>query len=142
MKIIKLIKPGLFIYECIRIVLLAFILYFQGGEGISAKVIFTAPGALYPLMAMFIWLDCGRYRVYVPLFTAGKCVGIFMMLGWSIITRQVTMIESFVLSVDFFSLAAVLMIRRNLKIQTARAASILNTVQISSPQIAPELEDK
>ncbi|MCL2266512.1 MAG: hypothetical protein FWC17_01945 [Treponema sp.] len=122
--------------------ILALTLYMQEGGGFSVKVIFTAPGVLYILMALFILIDSKRYSVYLPLFIAGKFTGIFMLLGWSIITRQVTMIESFVLSVDFFSLAAVLMIRRNLKIQTARAASILNTVQISSPQIAPELEDK
>ena len=119
MKIIKLIKCGLFVYECIRIVLIAFALYLQRSGGFSVKVIYTAPCALYPLMALFIWIDANRHKAYVPLFMAGKCIGIFMLLGWSIITRQVTMIESFILSGDFFSLAAALMINRDFQRQTA-----------------------
>ena len=121
MKIIRLIKGGLFIYECVRIMLLAVVLYFQESGGLSVKVIYTAPGVLYLLMALFIWLDTDKYRAYVPLFTAGKCVGIFMLLGWSIITRQVTMLECFALSGDFFTLAAALMINKSLQEQSVKA---------------------
>jgi len=117
MKITKLLKGGLFVYECFRIIILAFVLSFQGSWGFSIKIIFSAPGALFPLMALFIWLDANRYSAYIPLFAAGKCIGVFILLGWSIITRQVTMIESFVLSGDFFALAAVIMINKDFQKQ-------------------------
>ena len=133
MKITQLVKGGLFIYECIRIVFLALVLYLQGSGGLSIKVIFTAPGVLYPLMALFIWLDANRYKVYIPLFLAGKCVGVFMLLGWSIITRQVTMIESFILSGDFFSLAAAIMINREFQKQSAQEILPQET-QVQEPE--------
>jgi len=138
MKITKLIKGGLFIYECIRVVLIAFVLYLQGIGGLSVKVIYTAPCALYPLMALFIMIGANRYKVYVPLFIAGKCIGVFMLLGWSIITRQVTMIESFILSGDFFSLAAALMINRDFRKQT----EFNEQKQPAELPSSPEPEDK
>jgi NADH:ubiquinone oxidoreductase subunit 2 (subunit N) len=39
-------------------------------------------------MAIFILLDSSRYRVYIPLFTAGKIIGLFSLLGFPIIAGQ------------------------------------------------------
>jgi formate hydrogenlyase subunit 3/multisubunit Na+/H+ antiporter MnhD subunit len=44
--------------------------------------------ALFPLMAFFIYLDSTRFKVYIPLFTAGKFIGIFSILGFPIIAGQ------------------------------------------------------
>ena len=126
MKIIQLVKPALFIYECVRIMALITVLIFQRNDpGFLIKMIFAAPTALFPLMALFIWLDTGRYKTYLPLFTAGKCIGIFILLGWSIASRQVTIIGEFygiailaeliLLSGDFFALAAVLLIIKDVQ---------------------------
>jgi hypothetical protein len=49
---------------------------------------FTANGALFPLMALFIWLDVSYYRPYLPLFIAGKCIGILSLVGWLIVFIQ------------------------------------------------------
>jgi len=35
--------------------------------------------SLFPLMAFFILLDGARYKVYIPLFIAGKCIGILSL---------------------------------------------------------------
>jgi len=87
-------------------------------------VLFAAPSALFPLMALFIWLDIDRYKVFVPLYLAGKSIGIFLELGWSIISRQGTMIGSLnftsivaqlILSGDLFALAAAIMIYKCLQ---------------------------
>jgi len=111
MRIIQLFKPGLFIYELLKFMILVFILLFQKEEPVTtAKMIFAASGVLFPLMALFIWLDTNRYNVYLPLLIAGKCVGIFILLGWSILSKQVTMIESYLLSGDLFALAVILLI--------------------------------
>jgi hypothetical protein len=102
------------------------ILIIQGDvPGLLIKIILAAPTALFPLMALFIWLDTARYKEYLPLFSAGKCIGIFLLLGWFIIFRQATMIgkildiaiyaELILLFGDLLSLSAVLLISKNVK---------------------------
>ena len=116
MGINRLLKPGLFLYECIRIIFMAAVVVLSpGGNEILPRLIFMAPGVLFPLMALFIWLDVQRYRAYLPLFAAGKCIAIFTLLIWSIFSRHFTIgRESLwgLLSGDFFALAAVLMINK------------------------------
>ena len=125
MVLIRLLKPGLFIYECVRIMVIAAYAVLLGRNHIDFPVIFfAAPAVLFPLMALFIWLDIYRYKTYLPLFISGKCIGIFSLLGWLIISRQVTMftelfgntvIEMILLSGDFFATAAILLIAKNVK---------------------------
>jgi hypothetical protein len=124
MGIIRLIKPGLFLYECLRILTLGAVLILRSNEtGVSGHFVYAAPGVLFPLMALFIWLDSGRYRAYLPLFAAGKCIGISTLLGWSIVSGQVTIIgrvfgaavlaELAFVSGDLLALAAVLLIYKD-----------------------------
>jgi FtsH-binding integral membrane protein len=116
MKIVHFVKPGLFVYECVRILAITFILFLQADRaGFSINLILIMSGALFPLMALFIWLNTNRYKAYLPLFLAGKCIGAFTLLIWFIVSKQDTIIESFVLSGDLFSLAAVLLIIRETK---------------------------
>jgi hypothetical protein len=120
MGLIRFFKIGLFIYECIRILLLALILIIKGTDsGLLIRMVFAAPSALFPLMALFILLDTNRYKAYLPLFLAGKSIGVFLEALWSIISIRVTMNESMdhsvilaqlILSGDLFSLAAAIMI--------------------------------
>jgi len=73
-------------------------------------------------MALFIWLDINRYKAFLPLYTAGKCISLFLMLGWLIIARQVTMMGSIfgksfynemtLFGGDLFTLIAVLLIMK------------------------------
>ena len=90
----------------------------------SIILVFTAPGVLFPLMALFIWIDTVRCKAYLPLFTAGKCVYIFLLLIWFILSKQVTIfagndsiagIAQFFLSGDFFSVAAALIIKKDIQ---------------------------
>ena len=116
MKIISFVKGGLFVIEFFRIIILAIILITQENNiGLSIIILFAAPCVLFPIMALFIWLDTGRYRAFIPLFIAGKCVSIFMILGWFIMTWQVTMIMGLILSVDFFAFALILMVNNDSK---------------------------
>lgn len=119
MRVSSIVKPSLFIYECLRIVFLFLVLVFQLSRLDAVLWLsFTANGVLFPLMALFLWLDISGYRPYLSLFIAGKCIGIFSLLGWSIIFSRVTMIESFskifiilelvLISGDLLALAAVL----------------------------------
>jgi len=123
-----LIKPGLFVYECVKILILAAFVALQ--PAISAAMlsndltsfpvlVFASSGALFPIMALFICLDTSRYKAYLPLFIAGKSISIISFLGWSIIIRRLTMIKEFsavvfaewlLLCGDLLALAAIILI--------------------------------
>jgi hypothetical protein len=129
MKIIQLIKPGLFLYECLRIMILVVILILRSnGDNFIGHVAYTTPSALFPLMALFIWLDSQRYRAYLPLFAAGKCIGISTLLGWSIVSGQVTMMGRFLgaavfaeiilICGDLLSIVIVLLVYKDNKINS------------------------
>lgn len=124
MGIIRVLKPALFIYECFRIVILAFTLvYTLPGISAVSLLAFSSPQALFPLMALFLMLDVVRYKNYIPLFIAGKCIGMFTLLIWSFIFRNLTVLEGLAgyyvitefifLSGDFFALALIILIFRN-----------------------------
>jgi len=115
-----------FLFECIKLMVISTILIIQGDvSGLLIKIILAAPGALFPIMALFVWLDTDRYKEYLPLFLAGKCISIFLLLSWFIVFRQVTMIgnifgsaiyaELILLGGDLLSLGAVLLINKNVK---------------------------
>ena len=87
-------------------------------------IAFAASAPLFPLMALFIWMDSARYKAYMPLFSAGKCIGFFSILGWSIIARQVRIIdvlsgspkakfESFLFYSYLFSMVVIFLIIRD-----------------------------
>jgi hypothetical protein len=122
MVLIRILKPGLFTYECVRTFVLAVTLVFLLPETTSSIpwLAFAAPGVLFPLMALFIMLDVSRYKVYLPLFIAGKFACIFSLLSWSLIFGNNTIAAEFhrvpvivdlvFFSGDLFALAAVLLI--------------------------------
>ena len=111
MKLTLLVKSGLFLVECIRVLILAVILLIQGNKnGFSVEIVFIAPSVLFLLMSLFILLDTNRYKAYIQLLTAGKCISIFIILGWFILTAQVTIMEGLVLSCDLFAMALVLLV--------------------------------
>jgi len=126
MGIIRLFKLILFIYECIIFFLVSVIMVFSSiNQAGLPQIAFASCAAMFPLMALFIWLDSARYTVYMPLFTAGKCIGIFSILGWSIIAGQVKIssvlsgtagIESFLLYSYLFSMIVILLIIRDKKL--------------------------
>jgi hypothetical protein len=93
MKISRLLKPILFAGECIRITALTtmYAVLQPAGSIAFPWIVFTASGALYPLITLFFWLDSERYKSYIMLYFAGKCVNISSLLGWFIITRRGTM---------------------------------------------------
>ena len=104
--------------------MLAAILILRSNESdILGRLVYTAPSALFPLMALFIWLNSQRYRAYLPLFAAGKCIVISTLLGWSIVSGQVTMVgkflgaaifaEAVILSGDLLTIAAVLLVHKD-----------------------------
>ncbi|MDR1210666.1 MAG: hypothetical protein LBK40_00385, partial [Spirochaetaceae bacterium] len=50
--------------------------------GAFPYIVYAAPNCLFPLMALFIVLRAGEYRVFLPLYMAGKAVGVMALIGW------------------------------------------------------------
>jgi hypothetical protein len=124
MGIIRVLRPALFIYETVRIIILAVTLMFVlPGNNAIPWLAFASPGALFPLMALFLWIDIRRYKPYIPLYIAGKCIGILSLLVFSITSGRFTMINKFYgasvfaelifLSGDLLALAGILFIFMN-----------------------------
>ena len=116
----RLLKLGLFIYELIRIMVLAAYVFMQPFDPVGLpRLLYAGSGVLFPLMAMFIWLDVSRYKAYLPLFMAGKCISIFILAAWLVISRRlsipvsspgISISESLILCGDLLALTAVLLI--------------------------------
>lgn len=141
MKIVSLLKPGLLIYEVFRLVILTIILILQANNSsVFVMMIFATPGVLFPIMALFICLNTAHYREYLPLFIAGKSIGIFALLSWFIISQQLSMVSIFLsgitlLSFDLFSLASVLVIKNDVDKSTSGESQTIN------PAIANNLNE-
>ncbi|MCL2230988.1 MAG: hypothetical protein FWC01_07815 [Treponema sp.] len=116
MSLIRILKPGLFLYEVIKLLILTFMLY-SAGQLDSMRVLYPA-SVLMPLLTLFYWLDSDRYRPYLNLIIAVKCIGIFVTAGWCIASKDVTIVDSYFLSGDLLSLAAVLFIFRDFQKST------------------------
>jgi len=142
MRIVSIIKPVLFLYECFRIFVFTIVMVYTLQE-ISAVpyLVFAVPAIMFPLMALFLWIDASRYRAYLPLFTAGKCAGILLMLVWLIVAGRDTIMYTihgrtgedvaiiaslFGASGDLVALAAVLFIYRDMQKYTKKPA-VLDT---------------
>jgi len=134
MRIIQLIKPVLFLYECLRTMILAVVLLLKSnGYDFFGQLTYTAPSALFPLMALFIWLNQERYSAYLPLFLAGKCIVFITSLVFSIISGQVTMIGGLmgfdlVFIFDILAIIAALLIYRDNK-KITEIKSDINTTE-------------
>jgi hypothetical protein len=125
MRIARFFKLILLIFECINFVFITGITVFRVNDQLgSPQITFLASSALFPLMALFIWLDNDRYKVYMPLFTTGKFIGVFSILCWSFFSRRVKIsevlsgvadIESFLLFGYLFSMVVILLIIRDKK---------------------------
>ena len=119
MRLVTLLKPGLFIYEVSKIIIFVILLIMEtNNSSIFLLVFFAAQGALFPIMALFLCLDTIRYREYLPLFIAGKGIGIIILFGWSLFSGQSTMIAGFLnamslLSFDLFAMAAIIVIKKD-----------------------------
>ncbi|MCL2804546.1 MAG: hypothetical protein FWD26_01220 [Treponema sp.] len=121
MKIVSLLKPVLFLYEVFRVIILTVLLILNESDtSFYIKMIFATQGALFPLMALFLCIDTKRYREYLPLLIAGKCIGIVILLTWALLTRQTTKIEIFMgelalIIMDLTALAIILGIKKDIE---------------------------
>ena len=118
----RLLAAVLFIYECLRLLVLVVFLFIVPpleGSTIGAffpYIAYISANALFPLMALFVWLRPQEYRNYITLYMAGKIIGVVSFFAWVIfgsrefpgaenVARSITLLSgSFTLSLtDAFS---------------------------------------
>ena len=103
MEVYRPLRAGLCIYECVRLLSLlgAFVVLRPDGAAAAFPwLACVASNALFPLMALFLWLNSSRYGAYEPLYTAGKCICFVSVISGCIFSRQ-TIIAA-LLSVGLF----------------------------------------
>jgi len=82
------LAAGLFFYECLRLLVLVFFLLFESMQSAisGSYTVYMSSNALFPLMALFIWLRPDEYRNYITLYMAGKIVSLVSFYSWEIFT--------------------------------------------------------
>jgi hypothetical protein len=82
------LRGGIFVYDVLRLIVMLetavlFALPVGGSEEAAFPLlVYMAPNALFPMMALLFWLRPEEYRSYIFLYIAGKIVGIMANLGW------------------------------------------------------------
>jgi len=93
---------GLFLYECLRLLMLVFFLLFASFESAfgGSYTVYMSSNALFPLMALFIWLKPDEYGNYATLYMAGKLVFLASFYSWEIFTlRDFVRDENFMINI-------------------------------------------
>ena len=93
------LRAALFFYEVIRFSLLAVFLYITPEGDLFGTffpyIVYLSANALFPLMALFVWLRPEEYRNYLTLYMAGKIIGMVSFLVWEIFgSRKFTGLEN------------------------------------------------
>jgi hypothetical protein len=84
------LRAVLFYYEVFRVLLLAgLFVFFSPLEGVVKGGVFpflayVTPNALFPIMALFLWARLGEFRVYLPLYVAGKVIAVVAFYAWGL----------------------------------------------------------
>ncbi|MDR2518572.1 MAG: hypothetical protein LBD13_04070 [Spirochaetaceae bacterium] len=119
------LRASLFIYDIIRLILMAAAalepLREPSGTGTSAEglfpyAVYVVPNALFPLMTYFLLIRLALYRAYLPLYIAGKIIGAVSIIGWAAFSLRpfIPSAADAVESPSFFALFALSAAERSL----------------------------
>jgi hypothetical protein len=81
------LRLALFVYEVLRLVILAFLFVewrAMGERDLFPVLLYAAPNALFPLMALFLLARLSQSGAYAPLYAAGKIIALVTALFWCI----------------------------------------------------------
>ncbi|MDR0455788.1 MAG: hypothetical protein LBH20_03785 [Treponema sp.] len=86
----RLLRTVLCVYECMRLAFLVgtFVLLQPEGAITFPWLALIAPGAMFLLMVLFWRLNMSRYRVYGPLYLAGKGLSVITTMFWLFFVRS------------------------------------------------------
>jgi hypothetical protein len=88
MEKLKPLRLALLIYDALRLAALALLIaLFTGPKdntlaGAFPYIVYAAPNCLFPLMTFFLFLRLREYQAFLPLYMAGKVLGVMVFIGW------------------------------------------------------------
>jgi len=105
MDVLRPLRAGLFFYEIFRLLALVILIFilplesglsagrgFIGGNPANGAfppyVVYLSANALFPLLALFVWLKPEEYHNYLPLYMAGKIIGVVSFYSWEIFSSR------------------------------------------------------
>ena len=92
MGIYRSLAVALFFFECLRLLALVVFLLLTPPEGLAGVLsVYLSSNALFPLIALFVWLKPEENRNYLALYMAGKVIALVSFYAWLIFSaRQFT----------------------------------------------------
>ena len=89
------LKIALCIYDGMRLIfLMGVFIVLQPGQGsVFPWLAVISPGALFFLMALFLLMDISQYRMYCPLYLAGKGFSVAATIFWIVSINSETISE-------------------------------------------------
>jgi hypothetical protein len=91
MNVLKPLRAALFFYETLRLLLLMVFLFITPVENNNVffpYLVYLSANALFPMMALFVWLKPEEYRAYLNLYAAGKIIGMVSFFAWEIFSPR------------------------------------------------------
>jgi hypothetical protein len=88
MEKLKPLQALFLVYDFLRVAAVAALTAFFAGSGdrslaeVFPYIAHAAPNCLFPLMSFFLLVKPQEHRAYLPLYMAGKTVGIAAFIGW------------------------------------------------------------
>ncbi|AEF80374.1 sensory box histidine kinase [Leadbettera azotonutricia ZAS-9] len=75
----------------------AFFSPMEGAErgGVFPYLVYVTPNALFPLIALFLWLRLGEFKAYLPLYLAGKVIALIAFYAWAVFSFRPALREAF-----------------------------------------------
>jgi hypothetical protein len=88
MNVYRPLSAVLFFYEVFRVLFLVILLLIPHQEGSINGIlpVYISSNALFPLMALFVWLKPEEHRSYLTLYIAGKLIVLFSFFAWHFFT--------------------------------------------------------
>lgn len=134
------LRAVLFIYELVRFAALVGLLAVLGipGEGTFPWLVCLSPNALFPLMALFIWLKPADYRSFIPLYVAGKFLSVAAFVSWCVFSFRSLLQSLPLLRVEVISaLGGAFIISSVDVLGCAGVLALLKRMESSPPRILP-----
>ena len=84
MDVYRPLAAVLFFYEVFRVLFLVILLIMPSLESSVNGIlpVYISSNALFPLMALFVWLKPEEHRNYLTLYIAGKFIALFSFFAW------------------------------------------------------------
>jgi hypothetical protein len=57
--------------------------------------VYVTPNALFPLIALFLWLRLEEFKAYLPLYLAGKVIALVAFYAWAIFSFRPALGQAF-----------------------------------------------